>query len=77
MVQLLHEIGHITITGTEAVTTVIEVGKGKGKQKRSYQQFKFTTLLKSDTGDPYLSGENTDKIIAACENQIKELDQKR
>ena len=73
VVQLLHEIGHLTITGTQVVTTVIKVGKGKHQEKRPYQQFEPDPLLKLDGRDSSLSEENTKKVLGACGDQVKAL----
>ena len=73
VLQLLHEVGHLVITGTSLAYKEITVGKGKNKQKRHLPYRSLNSLLPADKDKPSLSMENTDKVFSACHSRIEEL----
>ena len=73
--QILHEIGHLVVTGVTRGEVKIEVGG----EMRTYKVSNLTFLLAPDgPGSEYgLSVANTDKVEKACGEQINALDRKK
>lgn len=65
VLQLLHETGHVVITSTGF--TMLRVGH------RFYPMQRLTNLLPLDGGNTILSSQNTDRVLAACRQQIDAL----
>jgi YD repeat-containing protein len=68
--QLLHEIGHLTVTN--ATGTAIAVNRGNN-QTSIYRMSTLTLLLPVDGGNAALSERNTDRVMGACRGQIDAL----
>jgi hypothetical protein len=68
VLQLLHEIGHLTITA--AIPAVL---KNLQKKRPAVTGRKLTPLLAPDGNDPTLSESNTNQILTACRAQIDAL----
>jgi YD repeat-containing protein len=62
VLQLLHELAHLTVTGFTSE------GVEKALKKRGYVQESF--LIKSDKGDSAQSDINTKKVLDECKTQI-------
>jgi hypothetical protein len=69
VLQLLHETGHLVITGSQPTLIGIRVGS----QNRFYRMNSLTHLLPIDGGNTPLSEENTRKVLNACRKQIDAL----
>lgn len=69
VLQLLHEIGHLVITGT---TIADAISRSNGRV-RTTPRYAFTFLLQLDGGKSDVSRGNTDKVLNACRNQIKAI----
>ncbi|MGH9875197.1 MAG: hypothetical protein ACRD9S_22305 [Pyrinomonadaceae bacterium] len=71
VLQLLHETGHLVITGTSSTLRGIRVGK----RINFYPISVLNHLLPLDgsPGDTALSEENTRRVLAACRAQIDAL----
>ncbi|MBX3292721.1 MAG: hypothetical protein KF881_07510 [Acidobacteria bacterium] len=68
--QLLHEIGHLTITATSAALRTLR----DQNAVRVYWQLGLTHKLPLDGNDARLSETNTTAILEACRGQIDQLD---
>lgn len=69
VLQLLHETGHVVIISTGF--TMLRAGN------RFYPMQRLTHLLPLDGGDTSLSSQNTDRVLAACRQQIDALRNRR
>ena len=75
VLQILHEIGHLVVTGV----TRGEVKRKVGGEMRTYKVSNLTQLLDLDGSgsDSGLSDDNTEKVEEACGKQINGLDKKK
>ncbi|MFV0389286.1 MAG: hypothetical protein ACK5NT_11095 [Pyrinomonadaceae bacterium] len=69
VLQLLHELGHLTVIDSTKVTRSIKVGN----ETRKYVQYKYNLLLPVDGGNPTLSNQNTRRVLDACGSQINNI----
>jgi len=69
VLQLLHEIGHLVVTDVYRAYVFVQLGSAT----RSYARDRVRLLLPVDGNNPTLSDQNTNRVLAACRDQIDAL----